>query len=111
MQAASKGAAEAGGLVIGILPTSDPRAANPYVTVPLASGIGEARNAIIASACFALVAVGGGYGTLSEIALGLKMERLVIVMPDANRVSGTLECTTSEEAIAAIAARYLQVIA
>lgn len=109
MQAASKGAAEAGGLVIGILPSSDPRTANPYVSVPLASGIGEARNAIIASACFALVAVGGGHGTLSEIALGLKMERLVITMPDANRVSGALECASPDDAMSAIAARYLTV--
>lgn len=109
MQAASRGAAEAGGLVIGILPSSDWASANPYVSVPIASGIGEARNAIIASACFALVAVGGGHGTLSEIALGLKMERLVITMPDANRVEGALECATAEQAVAAIAARYRQV--
>lgn len=109
MQAASKGAAEAGGLVIGILPTSDWSSANPFVSVPIATGIGEARNAIIASACFALVAVGGGHGTLSEIALGLKMERLVITMPDANRVNGALECETVEQAIAAITARYREI--
>jgi uncharacterized protein (TIGR00725 family) len=109
MQAASKGASEAGGLVIGVLPSSDWLSANRYVSVPVATGIGEARNAIIASACFALVAVGGGHGTLSEIALGLKMERLVITMPEANRVDGALACTTPDEAIAAIAARYAQV--
>lgn len=109
MEAAAKGAAEAGGLVIGILPSSDWLSANRFVSVPVASGIGEARNAIIASACFALVAVGGGHGTLSEIALGLKMERLVITMPDANRVEGALECATVEEAIAAIAERYIRV--
>ncbi len=109
MEAASKGAAEAGGLVIGILPSSDWLSANRFVSVPVASGIGEARNAIIASACFALVAVGGGHGTLSEIALGLKMERLVITMPDANRVEGALECATVEEAIAAIEERYHRV--
>ncbi|MGL5448648.1 MAG: TIGR00725 family protein [Rhabdaerophilum sp.] len=109
MQAASKGAAEAGGIVIGILPSSDWGSANPYVSVPIASGIGEARNAIIASACFALVAVGGGHGTLSEIALGLKMERLVIVMPGAHQVDGALACESIEDAIAAIATRYHQV--
>jgi uncharacterized protein (TIGR00725 family) len=110
MQAASRGAAQAGGLVIGILPTSDWSSANEFVSVPVATGIGEARNAIIASACFALVAVGGGHGTLSEIALGLKMGRLVITMPDANRVEGALECETVEQAVAAIVARYRQVM-
>lgn len=109
MQAASRGAAQAGGLVIGVLPSTDPLSANPYVSVPVASGIGEARNAIIASACFALVAVGGGHGTLSEIALGLKMERLVITMPDANRVEGALNCITIESAMEAIAERYFRV--
>ncbi|MCU0819729.1 MAG: TIGR00725 family protein [Beijerinckiaceae bacterium] len=109
MQAASRGAAEAGGLVIGVLPSTDPLSANPFVSVPVASGIGEARNAIIASACFALVAVGGGHGTLSEIALGLKMERLVITMPDANRVDGALECSVIDTAMDAIAERYFRV--
>ncbi len=109
MQAASRGAAEAGGLVIGVLPSTDPLSANPFVSVPIASGIGEARNAIIASACFALVAVGGGHGTLSEIALGLKMERLVVTMPDANRVDGALECTDIDAAMEAIAERYFRV--
>jgi uncharacterized protein (TIGR00725 family) len=109
MRAASKGAAQAGGLVIGILPTTDWGSANEFVSIPVATGIGEARNAIIASACFALVAVGGGHGTLSEIALGLKMERLVITMPDANRVDGALVCETVEQAVAAITERYRQV--
>lgn len=110
MQAASQGAAQAGGLVIGILPTSDWSSANEFVSVPIATGIGEARNAIIASACFALVAVGGGHGTLSEIALGLKMERLVVTMPHANRVNGAIECETVEQAVAAIVSRYQQVV-
>lgn len=109
MQAASRGATEAGGLVIGVLPSSDPLSANPFVSVPIASGIGEARNAIIASACFALVAVGGGHGTLSEIALGLKMGRLVITMPDANRVDGARECAEIETAMEAIAERYFRI--
>jgi uncharacterized protein (TIGR00725 family) len=109
MRAASKGAAQAGGLVIGILPTADWGSANEFVSIPVATGIGEARNAIIASACFALVAVGGGHGTLSEIALGLKMERLVITMPDANRVDGALACETVEQAVEAITERYRQV--
>lgn len=106
MEAASRGAAMAGGLVIGILPSGDWATANSHVSVPIATGLGEARNAIIASACFALIAVGGGHGTLSEMALGLKMERLVIAMPTATLVAGALACTSIEEAMAAVAQRY-----
>ncbi len=69
MEAASKGAREAGGTVIGILPTPSTSAANPYVTVPIATNMGHARNAIIAHTADAVVAVGGAFGTLSEIAL------------------------------------------
>lgn len=72
MGAVSKGAGESGGTVVGVLPQGDWRDANPYVTVPIATGIGEARNAIIARASLCVVAVGGGYGTLSEIALALQ---------------------------------------
>jgi hypothetical protein len=107
MEAAARGAAEAGGLVIGILPAADWLSANDHVHVPIATGLGEARNAIIASACFALVAVGAGHGTLSEMALGLKMRRLVIAMPQAERVRGATPCETAEDAMACVAARYL----
>jgi uncharacterized protein (TIGR00725 family) len=107
MEAASRGAAQAGGLVIGILPSHDWMSANAHVTVPIASGIGEARNAIIASACFALIAVGGGHGTLSEMALGLKMGRLVIAMGSASRLPEAMACDSIDVAIAAVALRYL----
>ncbi len=107
MEAASRGHAQAGGLVIGILPGSDWRSANVHVAIPVATGIGEARNAIIASACFALIAVGGGHGTLSEMALGLKMERLVIAMPQAASVPGALSCESVDDAMEAVASRYL----
>jgi uncharacterized protein (TIGR00725 family) len=107
MEAASRGCAAAGGLVIGILPSGDWMTANRHVAVPLASGLGEARNAIIASACFALIAVGGGHGTLSEMALGLKIGRLVIALPPALRVAGAIECATTSEAMDHVARRYL----
>ncbi|MGC9364894.1 MAG: TIGR00725 family protein [Fidelibacterota bacterium] len=68
MEAACRGAAEAGGITVGILPGDDIRDANPWVTVPIATGIGLARNAIIARSATAAIAVGGSYGTLSEIA-------------------------------------------
>src|SRR3954449_6565873 len=72
MEAACRGARSAGGLTLGILPGHDRGAANPYVEVAVATGMREARNALVVRAADALVAVGGAYGTLSEIALALK---------------------------------------
>jgi hypothetical protein len=80
MSAVSKGAAEAGGIVVGCLPDGDWRTANPWVTIPIATGIGVARNALIARAALALVAVGGGYGTLSEMAFGLQFGKPVLAL-------------------------------
>ncbi|MDQ6834989.1 MAG: TIGR00725 family protein [Actinomycetota bacterium] len=71
MAAASRGAAQAGGMVIGILPGSDRAAANRWVSIALPTGLGELRNGLIVRAADALVAVGGAYGTLSEVALAL----------------------------------------
>jgi uncharacterized protein (TIGR00725 family) len=71
MAAASRGAAQAGGTVIGILPGDDRSQANEFVSIALATGLGELRNGLIVRACDAAVAVGGAYGTLSEIALAL----------------------------------------
>jgi len=73
MTAASRGAKEAGGITVGILPgarTSSP--ANKYVDIPVYTGMGEARNIINVKSCEAAIAIGGEYGTLSEIALALK---------------------------------------
>jgi len=72
MEAACRGAVEAGGLTVGILPGDDPREANPYVRLPLPTGMGEARNALVVRAAQAVIAIGGEFGTLSEIALALK---------------------------------------
>ncbi len=78
MEAAARGAALAGGLVIGILPSEDESTANPYVHVPIITGLGNARNAINVLTSHAVIAVGGGYGTLSEIALALKTRTPVV---------------------------------
>jgi uncharacterized protein (TIGR00725 family) len=72
MEGAARGCAENGGLVVGILPGIDPGGANQWVTIPLATGLGEARNAIVATAGEAVVVVGGSWGTLSEIAFAKK---------------------------------------
>jgi uncharacterized protein (TIGR00725 family) len=72
MEAACRGAKAAGGLTLGILPGRDRGEANPHVDVAVPTGLGEARNALVVRAADVLVAVGGGYGTLSEVALALK---------------------------------------
>jgi uncharacterized protein (TIGR00725 family) len=112
MEAASRGCARAGGIMLGILPSDDWREANPHVTIPIATGIGEARNSIIASASFALIAVGGAaepvsYGTISEMAFGLRLGRLVLGMPEAPDLPGMQRCKTAAEAAEQVALRYL----
>jgi uncharacterized protein (TIGR00725 family) len=71
MAAASRGAQQAGGTVVGLLPGSDRAAANEWVTIALPTGLGELRNGLVVRAADVVVAVGGAYGTLSEIALAL----------------------------------------
>lgn len=71
MEAACKGAKSAGGLTIGILPGEDARTANPYVEIPILTGMGYARNVIVVRSAAAVIAVDGEYGTLSEIAHAL----------------------------------------
>ena len=78
MEAACKGASTAGGITIGILPGTSRDAANPYVTIPLATGIGYARNMVVAKSAQAVIAISGNYGTLSEISLALQSNIPVI---------------------------------
>jgi len=73
MEAACRGAKSSGGLTIGVLPGLDRRDANPYVDIPVVTGMREARNIIVVSSAHAVIAVSGGYGTLSEIAHALKL--------------------------------------
>ncbi len=80
MAAASRGAAVAGGMTVGILPGSDPDDANEYVRVPVATGLGFARNLVVVTAADAVVAIGGRHGTLSEIGLALRMGRSVVAL-------------------------------
>jgi len=78
MEAACKGASAEGGLTIGILPGGSRKAANRYVQVPIVTNLGEARNVIIVKSAEAIIAIGGGYGTLSEIGHALRNGRSVI---------------------------------
>jgi uncharacterized protein (TIGR00725 family) len=78
MEAACRGAKGAGGTTVGLLPGVDRGDANPYVDVAVPTGLGEARNALVVRAADALVAIGGGYGTLSEIGLALRAGKRVV---------------------------------
>ena len=78
MEAACRGARAEGGTTIGILPGMDRQEANAHVEIPIVTGLGEARNAIVVRTADAVIAVSGGYGTLSEIGLALKMGRPVV---------------------------------
>jgi len=78
MDAAARGCEAAGGTSVGILPGDDRTVSSPHLTVRIATGLGEARNAIVARAADAVIAVGGEFGTLSEIALALKMGKPVV---------------------------------
>jgi uncharacterized protein (TIGR00725 family) len=83
MEAAARGAQQGRGLTIGILPGSDPAAANAYIDVAIATGMGEMRNALIVRAAHAVIAIGGGWGTLSEIALAQRIHTPVVGLHDA----------------------------
>lgn len=80
MRAASRGAAAAGGMTIGILPGADATEANDYVRQAIPTGLGVARNLVVVTASDAVLAIGGRHGTLSEIGLALRMGRHVVTL-------------------------------
>ena len=99
MEAASKGAKEQGGITIGILPGSSREEANPYVTIPITTGLSHARNVIIARTADALIAVSGEYGTLSEIAIALKLGKPLLGIQTWGNIEGVISVATPEEAV------------
>jgi uncharacterized protein (TIGR00725 family) len=103
MEAACRGSASQGGVSIGLLPETEPDLANPFVTVPIATGIGEARNALVARAALCLVVIGDSYGTLSEVALGLQFGKRVFGLAGAAQVKGVHYCGSPDEALDAVA--------
>jgi uncharacterized protein (TIGR00725 family) len=98
MEAASRGAAAAGGLVVGVLPDASRAAANQHLTVALATGLGQARNAVVVTAADSVIAIGGGWGTLSEIGLARRLGRRVLGL-DTWRVEGLDTVATPAEAV------------
>ena len=99
MEAASRGAAEAGGTVVGIVMGNSTRDANAYVTIPIATGIGDARNAVIANTADGFIAVAGGYGTLSEIAFVLKRGKPIVHLGSWGLEGRVQEAQTPEDAV------------
>jgi uncharacterized protein (TIGR00725 family) len=83
MEAASRGAAENGGVVVGIIPGTDAQAANPWVHVVVPTGMGFARNALVVNSSDVLIAFPGKFGTLSEIGLALSAGKTVVYLPGA----------------------------
>ncbi|MBI3872895.1 MAG: TIGR00725 family protein [candidate division Zixibacteria bacterium] len=78
MEAVCRGARSAGGRTVGILPGTSPSAANPYIDVPIATGLSHGRNVVIVNTADGVIALPGSYGTLSEVALALKMDKPVV---------------------------------
>ena len=101
MEASAQGASEAGGTVVGVVPGPFTKEANRYVTIPVATNMGHARNVILAHTADCLIAVGGEEGTLSEIALGLKLGKLVVGI-ETWEIPGVVPVKTPKEAIAKI---------
>jgi hypothetical protein len=98
MEAACRGAKEAGGLTIGIIPGNEPAGANPYVDVAIATGLGFTRNSLVALNADAVIAVDGEYGTLSEIAYTIVYGKKVIGL-DTWDIKGVRAAETPEEAV------------
>lgn len=98
MAAACRGAKAQGGRTVGILPGRDPAAANPWVDIVIPTGFGEARNALVVRSGEAVIAVGGGYGTLSEIALALKAGTRVIGL-ETWEISGVEVADSPDDAL------------
>jgi hypothetical protein len=88
MAAVSAGVSSTGGLVIGLLPEEHTRQANPHLTVALPTGLGITRNALIARAARLMIAIGGGLGTTSEMALALQWGKPVFAIHDAPDIPG-----------------------
>jgi uncharacterized protein (TIGR00725 family) len=99
MEAAARGACEAEGLTLGILPGGDRGQANPYIKISVVTNMHHARNSIIAHTADALIAVDGEHGTLSEIALGLKLGKTVVGLRTSWTIAGLIPAADPKEAI------------
>ena len=105
MEGVCRGARSQGGLTVGILPGEDPGVANPWVDIPIATGVGYGRNMAVVKSAQAVIAIGGNYGTLSEIAYALKSGIPVIglntwtLSRNGKRDNSIIRVSTAEEAV------------
>jgi uncharacterized protein (TIGR00725 family) len=105
MEHAARGAKDEGGTTIGIIPGYDKSSANPYIDIVIPTGLGHARNTLVAAAADAAIAVGGSHGTLSEIALSRKMGKPVVTLASWefagkwDEKSGVFKADTPEQAV------------
>lgn len=99
MEASARGAKREGGLTIGILPGSSSQEANPYVDIPIPTGLGDMRNFLIVRSASSIIAINGGYGTLSEVAIALKLGRPVIGIRTWGISGEVILVDTPEEAV------------
>lgn len=100
MEAAARGASRRGGITVGVLPGRDAREANGYITLPLPTGMGEMRNALVVSFAEAVIAIGGEWGTMSEIAFAMKIGRPVVLLePTIGRGLPVAVATSAEDAV------------
>ena len=98
MEAIAKGVHDEGGIVVGVLKGQDLEEGNKYITVPIATGIGIARNAILAYNCDAAIAISGQYGTLSEIAYAFQLKKPVIGYKTWD-IDPVIQANTPEEVV------------
>jgi uncharacterized protein (TIGR00725 family) len=104
MAAASEGAASCGAVVVGLLPGLDRAGANEWVSVPIPTGMGELRNGLVVRAAEGLIAVGGEFGTLSEVALALKAGKPVVGLDFAFDIDGVVAATSPADAVSSLLA-------
>jgi uncharacterized protein (TIGR00725 family) len=102
MEGAAKGCHEAGGLTVGLLPGLKKASANPYIRVPIPTGLDDGRNLVLVRTADVLISIAGGYGTLSEIALALKMNKVVIGLETWQEVRGVHYVSSTQEAIRSV---------
>lgn len=100
MEAACRGARSAGGTTVGVLPGPDSSSANGFVDIAVVTGMGEARNVIVAKSSHCVIAVGGSFGTLSEISFALKSAIPVVGLDTWDVSDEIVRCGTPEEAVA-----------
>ncbi len=99
MEAVCKGARTAGGRTVGILPGDNPAAANPYVDIAIATGLGPGRNLIIIHSAKAVLAINGRYGTLSELAFALQLNKPVVGLGTWNISEKIIAATSPQQAV------------